>query len=142
IMAVQQGYTAVVQALLEGGADVNVKNKDGKTALAIAEAQGFSKITQLLKQADNRGQTADKPPLTAGPPPSTRPPAVRTAQPATLRVPQAPAAEPGPVSFGHYHALIIGNNAYTDLSSLKTAVSDATAIADLLRTTSPVKVIK
>ncbi len=90
LMAVQQGYTAIVQALLEGGADVNVKNKDGKTALAIAEAQGFSKIAQLLKQVDNRGQTADKPPVTAGTPPST---------------------------------------------PLKTAVNDATAIADLLRTT-------
>jgi uncharacterized caspase-like protein len=39
------------------------------------------------------------------------------------------------VQFGHYHALIIGNNAYTDMSPLKTAVSDATALAELLRTT-------
>jgi len=135
IMAVQQGYTAVVQALLEGGADVNVKNKDGKTALAIAEEQGFSKIAQLLKQADNRGQTADKPPVTAGTPPSTPPPTARVAQSATPRIPPAPAVEPQPVHFGRYHALIIGNNAYTNLSPLKTAVNDATAIADLLRTT-------
>jgi len=135
IMAVQQGHTAVVQALLEGGADVNVKNKEGKTALAIAEAEGFSKIAQLLKQADKRGQTADKPPGTAGTPPSTPPPAARAAQPATLRVPPAPAVESLPVPFGRYHALVIGNNAYTDMSPLKTAVNDASAIADLLRTT-------
>ena len=135
LMAVQQGYTAIVQALLEGGADVNIKNKDGKTALAIAEAQGFSKIAQLLKQVDNRGQTADKPPVTAGTPPSTPPPTARAAHPATLRLPPTPAAELLPVHFGRYHALVIGNNAYTDMSPLKTAVNDATAIADLLRTT-------
>src|SRR5499427_109118 len=134
IMAVQQGYTAVVQALLEGGADVDVKNKDGKTALEIAEAQGFSKIAQLLKQAEHPAQTADKPPVV---PPQPSPPSrtSRAAQPAKLRVPPAPAMEPQPVQFGRYHALVIGNNAYTDMSPLKTAVSDATAIADLLRTT-------
>lgn len=135
IMAVQQGYTAIVQALLEGGADVSVKNKDGKTALAIAEAEGFSKIAQLLKQADHRGQTADKAPVTAGTPPTTPPPAARAAQPATLRIPPALATEQLPVHFGRYHALVIGNNAYTDMSPLKTAVSDTTAIAELLRTT-------
>src|SRR5262249_38539474 len=134
IMAVQQGYTAVVQALLEGGADVNVKNKDGKTAMEIAEAQGFSKIAQLLKQAEHPAQTADKPPVVP-PPPSPPSRTSRAAQPAKLRVPPVPAVEPQPVQFGRYHALVIGNNAYTDMSPLKTAVSDATAIADLLRTT-------
>jgi hypothetical protein len=134
ILAVQQGDTAVVQALLEGGADVNVKNKEGKTALAIAEAQGFSKIAQLLKQAEKPAPTADKPPLVPllpSPPSRTS----RAAQPTKLRVPTAPAVEAEPVQFGRYHALVIGNNAYTDMSPLKTAVSDATAIAELLRTT-------
>lgn len=135
IMAVQQGYTAVVQALLEGGADVHVKNKEGKTALAIAEAQGFSKIAQLLKQADTRGQAADKPPGAVPSPPSTPTPTARAAQPATLHIPPAPAVAPQPVHFGRYHALVIGNNAYTDMSPLKTAVNDANAIADLLHTT-------
>jgi TPR repeat protein len=38
------------------------------------------------------------------------------------------------VSFGRYHALVIGNDAYKDLPPLATAAADATAIAELLRT--------
>ncbi len=35
--------------------------------------------------------------------------------------------------FGRYHALVIGNNAYEHLQPLKTAVNDASAVADTLR---------
>ncbi len=38
------------------------------------------------------------------------------------------------IYFGKYHALIIGNNDYADLPDLKTAVSDAKAVAELLET--------
>jgi LysM repeat protein/adenylate kinase len=37
------------------------------------------------------------------------------------------------LDFGHYHALVIGNNNYEHLPKLRTAVTDATAVADLLR---------
>jgi hypothetical protein len=37
------------------------------------------------------------------------------------------------VDFGNYHALVIGNNDYKYLKKLNTAVSDATAVAGLLR---------
>ena len=134
LMAVQQGYTALVQALLDGGADVHVKNKMGKTPLDIAEAQGFSKIAQLLKQAGTRGQTVDQPPATTGTPLPTPPKTARAPQPVTPRTPPAPPAEKVPLNFGRYHALVIGNNAYTDLSPLKTAMHDASAVAELLRT--------
>src|SRR5215471_7151702 len=134
LMAVQQGYTAIVQALLDGGADVNVQNKAGKTPLAVAEAQGFSKIAQLLKQAGTRGQTVDTPPATTGAQPPKPPAPARTPQPVTPRtLPALPAEKPA-LSFGRYHALVIGNNAYTDISPLKTAVNDATAVAELLQT--------
>jgi uncharacterized caspase-like protein len=134
LMAVQQGYTAIVQALLDGGADVNVKNKMGKTPLAVAEAEGFSKIAQLLKQAGTRGQTIDTPQATAGAPPSPPPTTARTPQPVTPRTPPARPAEKLALHFGRYYALVIGNNAYTDMSPLKTAVNDATAVAELLQT--------
>lgn len=37
------------------------------------------------------------------------------------------------LNFGGYHALVIGNNSYANLENLKTAVSDARAIASVLR---------
>jgi ankyrin repeat protein len=134
LMAVQQGYTAIVQALLDGGADVNIQNKTGKTPLTVAEDQGFSKIAQLLKQAGTRGQTVDTPPATKGTPPPAPPTTARTPQPAKPRTAPAPPAEKPTLHFGRYHALVIGNNAYTDLSPLKTAANDATAVAELLQT--------
>lgn len=139
LLAVQKGHTAVIQALLAGGADVDVKNNAGKTALEIAEAEGFSRIAQLLKQAASRGQEAEKPPAAVSPPPPTpaapaRPPqAVASTPPPAPPKPVPPADQPA-VHFGRYQALVIGNNAYTELSPLKTAINDATAVAELLRT--------
>lgn len=129
LMAVQQGHTGVVQALLDSGADVSLTNKAGKTPLAIAQAEGFSKIAQLLTQAEKRGQPVEQSPAPVVTPPPTAKPPVRLS-----RLP-VPVAEKVTVNFGRYHALVIGNNAYTDLSPLKTAVPDANAVADLLRTT-------
>lgn len=45
---------------------------------------------------------------------------------------QAPARET--LDFGTYHALVIGNNDYAKLPKLQTAVADAEAVADLLKT--------
>jgi hypothetical protein len=135
LMAVQQGQTAVVQALLDSGADVNLKNKAGKTPLSSAEADGFSKIAQLLKQAGNRGQTVDTPAATTGTPPPTPPKTARAPQSKAPSPPPPPPAEKIAVHFGRYHAVVIGNNTYADMSPLKTAVNDATAVADMLQTT-------
>ena len=130
LMAVRQGQTAVVQALLDGGADVNLKNKAGQTPLSSAEADGFSKIAQLLKQAGNRGQTVDT--LPPGTPPPAPPTPARARSPGVADSTSAP-AEKIAVHFGRYHAVVIGNNTYTDMSPLKTAVNDATAVADCYR---------
>ncbi len=43
-----------------------------------------------------------------------------------------PQAKPD-LAFGTYHAVVIGNNDYAQLTKLKTAVSDATAVAALLK---------
>jgi len=40
----------MVKFLVEAGADVNVKNNKGKTALHLAEAKGQSSVTALLEQ--------------------------------------------------------------------------------------------
>lgn len=58
-----------------------------------------------------------------------------TAQPSIDRRPDIP-AKPGrfyDVDFGRYHALIIGNNDYAELPTLKTAINDAKAVESILR---------
>ena len=44
------------------------------------------------------------------------------------------AAAQGTMNFGTYHALVIGNNDYAKLPKLETAVADAEAMAELLKT--------
>ncbi len=39
----------------------------------------------------------------------------------------------GEISFGRYHAVIIGNNDYANLPDLTTATGDARAVAKILR---------
>ena len=40
-----------IQELIKGGADVNVKNKDGESALSMAKKRGRKEIVELLKKA-------------------------------------------------------------------------------------------
>lgn len=47
--AVMQGDAALVQILLGKGARLDLKNKDGHTALSLAEKEGLEYIAQLLK---------------------------------------------------------------------------------------------
>ena len=46
-----RGYVENVRALLEGGADVGMKNHAGGTALTIAQARGYPDIVALLRKA-------------------------------------------------------------------------------------------
>lgn len=149
-LAVQKGHLAVVQALLGSGADVQVKDRDGKTALTIAEAEGFSNIAQLLKQAASRGQVTEKPQTGSGATPTSKPGTTPSSSerttPPLQTTPPAPAVPPTPtraaevpsdkpaIQFGRYYALVIGNNAYSSLHPLRTAVHDAKAIAEMLNT--------
>ena len=55
------------------------------------------------------------------------------AAPATATARLNKAKVPAGIDFGAYHALVIGNNAYSELPKLKTAVGDAEAVAATLR---------
>lgn len=46
--AVAGGYEAVVEFLIENGADVNLKDVMGRTPLALAQGKGNSVIVELL----------------------------------------------------------------------------------------------
>jgi ankyrin repeat protein len=51
LKAAEEGKTDVVRSLIAKGADVNAKDKEGKTALAYAKENSHTEIVQLLKQA-------------------------------------------------------------------------------------------
>lgn len=47
------GHAATVRALIEGGTDLAIKDKDGKTALDYAKAQGQRDAIALLERSSN-----------------------------------------------------------------------------------------
>jgi ankyrin repeat protein len=53
IAASLRGRTEPVRALLAAGADPQIKDNTGKTALMYAEAEGHADIVQMLKAAEN-----------------------------------------------------------------------------------------
>ena len=48
--AADNGYLAIATRLLEGGADLTLRAKNGKTALDYARSQGKSEVVALLSQ--------------------------------------------------------------------------------------------
>ena len=51
MVAAHQGHLEVARFLLEAGADKDVANKRGHSALAIATAQGHGEVARLLVEA-------------------------------------------------------------------------------------------
>ena len=50
LMAVEADAVDVVEAVLQTGADINIENEDGQSALAIANELGYEEIIDLLEQ--------------------------------------------------------------------------------------------
>ena len=48
--AAYNGYLAIATRLLEGGADLTLRDKNGKTALDFAREYGHSEVVALLSQ--------------------------------------------------------------------------------------------
>ena len=44
------GYLAIATRLLEGGADLTLRDKGGDTALDLARSYGYSEVVALLSQ--------------------------------------------------------------------------------------------
>ena len=51
MIAVSNQYINIVIYLIEKGADVTIRNNNGKTALDIAREKNFDKIVSLLEEA-------------------------------------------------------------------------------------------
>jgi len=61
IAAAHKGHVDVIRALLDHGADVSIKDKEGKTALVWAEAQGHADAAQVLRDATSKERRAVEP---------------------------------------------------------------------------------
>jgi ankyrin repeat protein len=61
ILAAEKGYAEVVKALLDKGADINVRSDDGSTALILAAEEGHEDVVKALldKGADINLQSKD-----------------------------------------------------------------------------------
>ena len=53
--AAHRDFTEIAKMLIENGADVNVKNEDGMTALNYADKQGHTEIVKLLRDNEASG---------------------------------------------------------------------------------------
>ena len=51
IYASRNGHINIAQLLLNNGADVNVKDSWGRTAMMVAKSKGHTEIVELLQQA-------------------------------------------------------------------------------------------
>jgi ankyrin repeat protein len=114
----------IVAFLVSKGADFNAKDLNGYSPFKIAQNKGFAEIERIFARV---AQVQQKNVLTA----TNSQPAVHAGQ--QYRPSKPPASTDGRTDFGQYHALVIGNNAYTNLPVLKSAENDAREIARILR---------
>ena len=54
MFAAERGHTETVKALLKAGANLNAKDKEGKTALKYAKENSHTETVQLLKKAGTK----------------------------------------------------------------------------------------
>jgi len=54
IYASERGHVTMVKYLIKHGANINAKNKNGDTALSIAEKNGHTEVTRILSEAGAR----------------------------------------------------------------------------------------
>ena len=48
MLAAFTGYADIVQLLINAGAEIHARDREGNTALSIAERKGYTRITALL----------------------------------------------------------------------------------------------
>ena len=108
-----------------------VLDSDGRLSERRAVPEGNSLI--LVTAVDEWGNEASHEIKVARQIVRTAPQQVAVAPTRASSTPPAPAPPIPSVDFGRYHALVIGNNKYSDLPRLRTAVNDAISVSAILR---------
>ena len=123
-ISASQGHLDVVKYLITQGADVSAKNNDGETALVLARRNENENVADYLAFLERKVQSSmsDLEDNTI----SERKSVISDEQ-KTIKSIMAK------LDFGRYTALIIGNNNYEHLPSLKTAQNDTKEVAKILK---------
>ncbi|GAF84190.1 unnamed protein product, partial [marine sediment metagenome] len=123
-VAVHQGHLEVVEFLISQGADVNAKNNEDETAMVLAKKRDHKEIVTLLSSSEELAQLSK---------------ARKTIEKTSVKKPppkEFTKSKPFPyqdLDFGHYYALVIGNNNYQNLPKLVSAKNDAQEVAKTLK---------
>ena len=123
-VAAHQGHLEVVEFLISQGANVNAKNNEDETAMALAQQREHKEIVTLLSSAEELAKLSK---------------AIKTAEKTTAKkTPPKEFTQSKPfayqdMDFGHYYALVIGNNNYQNLPKLISAKNDAQEVAKTLK---------
>jgi uncharacterized protein len=123
------------QAISEKDTQIEVMNKQIKELQKKSSGDAATLQSLVDKLAAERAQSQQKlqsmpPALASGPTPITRKPSGE--QITSTTVPLAPSVTLGNFDFGRFYALIIGNQNYDQLESLKTPRYDAERAAKIL----------
>ena len=66
LFAVSSGHLSTTKILINGGADVNIGDKEGKTPLSIAIEKGYSDLAPLLKEYGGKEGKTEHQPVSSG----------------------------------------------------------------------------
>lgn len=56
MLAAREGHPDIVRILVDKGADINIKDKNGRTALMWAIENGHSDVVQVFKEKSGAGE--------------------------------------------------------------------------------------
>jgi ankyrin repeat protein len=128
-LAVKKSRIDIVIYLIEKGADLNVKDINGKTALDVAKNKGDTEIEEYLismtKAPHQQYLTKKSKEIIEDRPKLKKKTKSEIGQKNKSLISSG-------IDFGKYFALVIGNNNYEHLPSLRTACNDAKAVAKIL----------
>ncbi len=139
-VAIRRGKAQAVTLLVSAGAALDARDGRGDTARQLAATipnmpDAISRGLEMrADQVGGRVAASPERPRRESATPTPQP-RTQEATPHATQLARLPRSDiPSGLRMGRYYARVIGNNAYTNLPTLQTAVNDANALSELLRT--------